>query len=147
VRFRLVGEGQLEDALGDRPANVEWVRWIEYERLGDEYRRAACALGIYGTSSKARRVIPNKAYQALACGTPLVTADTPAARELLRDGDSALLVHAGGADALAGAVRRVLEDDALGQGLSARGHAAFRQHASDDVLAERWRAIVAAVAR
>ena len=46
-------------------------------------------------------MIPNKAFQALACGTPLVTADTPAARELLQDGESALLVPPGDPEALA----------------------------------------------
>ena len=85
LRFRIVGSGQLESLLEGRPANVEWVRWVEYEQLPQELHRAGCALGIFGTSDKALRVIPNKAFQALACGTPLVTADTPAARELLVD--------------------------------------------------------------
>ena len=67
-------------------------RWLEYEQLPRRY----CGAGARSASSarppKAARVIPNKAFQALACGTPLVTADTPAARELLADGESALLV-------------------------------------------------------
>ena len=46
-------------------------------------------------------MIPNKAFQALACGAPLVTADTPAARELLDGRESALLVPPGDAEALA----------------------------------------------
>ena len=83
LRLRLVGSGQLESQLAQRPDNVEWVRWVEYEQLPEELHRAGCALGIFGDSDKAQRVIPNKAFQALACGTPLVTADTPAARELL----------------------------------------------------------------
>ena len=101
LRFRLVGSGQLEPLVRERPANVDWIPWVEYERLPDELHRAGCALGIFGTSAKAQRVIPNKAFQALACGTPLVTADTPGARELLVDGESALLVPPGDPEALA----------------------------------------------
>ena len=59
-------------------------------------------------------MIPNKAFQALACGTPLITADTPAARELLRDGESALLVPPGDPEALAAAVRRLAGEPELG---------------------------------
>ena len=99
--------------MTERPPNVEWVDWVEYERLPEELQRAGCALGIFGTSAKAGRVIPNKAFQALACGTPLVTADTPAARELLVDGESALLVPPGDAEALADAVRRLASDPEL----------------------------------
>jgi glycosyltransferase involved in cell wall biosynthesis len=87
-------------------------------------------------------VIPNKAFQALACGTPLVTADTPAARELLRDGESALLVPAGDAEALAEAVRRLAEVAELAEHIAAGGLAAYREHASEEVLGARWRALL-----
>ena len=142
LRFRLVGSGQLEALVRERPPNVEWVPWVEYEQLAGELHRAGCALGIFGTSDKAARVIPNKAFQALACGTPLVTADTPGARELLVDGESALLVPPGDAEALAGALRELAADPALAQNLSHGGHGAYQQHASELVLGRRWREIV-----
>ena len=113
IPFRIVGSGQLEPLLRDAPANVERVPWLEYERLPEELGRAGCALGIFGTGDKAQRVIPNKAFQALACETPLVTADTPAARELLEHERSALLVPPGDAEALAAAVRRLAADTDL----------------------------------
>jgi len=139
VAFRIVGSGQLDALLESRPENVEWVPWIEYERLPAELARAGCALGIFGTSGKTGRVIPNKAYQALACGTPLVTADTEAARELLVDGESALLVPAGDAAALAAAIRRLAADPDLAEHLSGGGLYTFEQRASEQVLGARWR--------
>ena len=139
---RLVGSGQLEPLLAGRPANVDWVPWVEYDQLPAELHRAGCALGIFGTSDKAQRVIPNKAFQALACGTPLVTADTPAARELLVDGESALLVPPGDAEALAAALRRLAADPTLARQLGDGGRAAFAQHASEEVLGQRWRGVL-----
>jgi glycosyltransferase involved in cell wall biosynthesis len=136
LRFRIVGSGQLDRLLHDRPPNVEHIPWVEYEQLPDELGRASCALGIFGTSAKAARVIPNKVFQALACGTPVVTADTPAARELLRDGESALLVPPGDPHALASALRRVTPE--LGEG----GLAAYREYASEEVLGARWRRLI-----
>ena len=140
--LRVVGSGQLESVLADRPANVEWVRWVEYERLPGELHGAAAALGVFGRSAKAARVIPNKAFQALACGTPLVTADTPAARELLVDGESALLVPPGDPEALAAALRRLAREPELAPRLSAGGLAVYRARASEAVLGARWRALV-----
>ena len=145
LRFRIVGSGQLEGLLAGTPPNVERVAWVDYERLPDELHRAGCALGIFGTTAKAARVIPNKAFQALACGTPLVTADTPAARELLVGGESALLVPAGNPEALAAALRRLDGDPALAQRLSDGGLTAYRTQASEDVLGARWRGLVETV--
>jgi glycosyltransferase involved in cell wall biosynthesis len=140
--FRIVGTGQLDGLLETRPANVEWVPWVQYERLAGELHAAGAALGIFGSSDKAARVIPNKAFQALACGAPLVTADTPAARELLVGDQSALLVPSGDAQALAEALRRLASDDALRARVAAGGLAAYRRHASEDVLGRRWLSIL-----
>ena len=142
VPFRVVGSGQLDALLDRRPANVEWERWVDYERLPAAYWEAGCALGVFGGSAKAARVIPNKAFQALACGTPLVTADTPAARELLVDGESALLVPPGDPVALAAAVRRLAAAPELARRLSVAGRAAFEGSASEDVLGARWRGLI-----
>ena len=143
--FRVIGSGQEEAALADRPANVKWVPWVEYEGLTNELHAAGCALGIFGTSAKAGRVIPNKVFQALACGTPVVTADTRAARELLADGVSALLVPPGEPEALAAAVRRLAEDGSLAERIAGRGHAVYREHASEEVLGARWRGLLEAL--
>ena len=142
LRLRLVGSGQLEGLVRERPPNVDWVPWVEYERLAGELHRAGCALGIFGTSDKASRVIPNKAFQALACGTPLVTADTPAARELLADGESALLVPPGDAHALADTLRRLAGDPELARRIGAGGRVAYEANASEAVLGERWRSLI-----
>ena len=142
ITFRIVGSGQLDRLLTEQPANVEWIDWVAYERLPEELATAGCALGIFGTSPKAARVIPNKAFQALACGVPLVTADTPAVRELLHDGESALLVPAGDAEALAAAVRRLSAEPGLAERIGGGGLVAYREHASEAVLGSRWRGLV-----
>lgn len=143
LRFRLVGSGQLEHLLRERPGNVTWVPWVPYESLPGELHRAGCALGIFGTSDKAARVIPNKAFQALACGVPLVTADTPAARELL-SGEEALLIPAGDPEALAEALRELAGDPARASRLAAAGYHAYTARASEAVLGRRWRSLLEA---
>lgn len=142
IAFRVVGSGQLESLLATRPANVEWLPWIEYEELPAQLQSAGCALGIFGTGAKAARVIPNKAFQALACAAPLVTADTPAARELLVDGRDALLVPPGDARALAQAVRRLAEDPAERARIAAAGRRTYEESAGEATLGQRWRRII-----
>ena len=139
VPFRIVGSGQLAHLLEHRPANVECVPWIDYEHLPGEIQAAGCALGVFGTGEKTARVIPNKAYQALACGTPLISADTPAARELLTDGRDALLVPPGDPGALAAAVRALADNPDLAERIGAAGRATYEARASEAVLGARWR--------
>ena len=147
ISFRIVGSGQLDLMLTRAPSNVRHDPWVEYEELPDLYRSAGCALGIFGTSDKARRVIPNKAFQALATGTPLITSDTPAQRELLEDGRDALLVAPSDPAALAAAIRRLASNQALAAEIGTRGRETYAEHASETALGARWRALLEQRAR
>jgi glycosyltransferase involved in cell wall biosynthesis len=141
IPFRIIGSGQLEGLLQDLPGNVEHIAWVEYEQLPGEYANAGCALGVFGSSPKARRVIPNKAFQALAVGTPLVTASTEGVMEMLRDDRDALLVEST-PEALVEAIRRLHDDRELAERIGAEGRRTFEREASETVLGHKWRAVI-----
>lgn len=111
VQWVIAGRGQEEkevEAAMRRLALESVVRkpWIPHEDLPGWIRRADLCLGIFGTTQKAGRVVPNKVYEIVAAGTPFVTADTPAMRDLLELGTCPCvhLVPAGDAGALADTV-------------------------------------------
>jgi glycosyltransferase involved in cell wall biosynthesis len=141
VAFRIVGTGQVTHLLDARPPNVEHIPWVEYEHVPDLYAKAGCALGIFGSSAKAQRVIPHKTFQALAVGAPLITADTRAAREMLVPGTDCLLVERT-ADSLADAIVSLRDDPEFAERVAAGGRATFEREASEAVLGVRWRKAV-----
>lgn len=88
LKWRVIGTGQEAEIFAEKLReipipNLEWVKWVEYEMLCNEIQRADICLGIFGTSGKAGRVIPNKVFQIIASGKRLITCDSPAIRELL----------------------------------------------------------------
>lgn len=87
LRFRLLGDGPLRAACEARIAefrrphpalDVAFEDWRPLAELPARLARADFFFGIFGSSAKAQRVIPNKVYQALAMGRPVLTAATPA---------------------------------------------------------------------
>lgn len=107
--WQIIGSGQEEARLRDPlPPCVDWLPWVAYEELPYHIARADVCLGIFGDSEKAACVIPNKLYQALACGRPVITRDSPALRELPSEAREAVTrVPPGDAAALLEAVCRL----------------------------------------
>lgn len=139
VRFVLAGDGQVSGELRGQIARrgldgVEWLGQQTQAALRERVLAADACLGVFGRSAKAARVVPNKVYDGLACGRPVVTADTAGARELLQDGRDALLVPAGDAAALASAVRRLLERD-VRERLGAAALALYRRRLTPAAVA------------
>lgn len=118
LRITLVGTGQdrglAEGPLAEHADNVRWVDWLDEAPLARMVADADVSLGIFGVSQKARQVVPNKAYQSIAAGTPIITSDTEAQRRVL--GEAAFYVAAGDADELAATLRRLHDLPALLRG-------------------------------
>lgn len=102
IRFTIVGTGQDHAAAATAAAvnpNIDWIDWIPPEQLPAVVASHDVCLGIFGTTPKALRVVPNKVYQGLAAGAVVVTSDTEAQRRVL--GDAAVYVTPGDPDELA----------------------------------------------
>ena len=113
IDVTLIGDGQ--DAAAVREAlppgenvRVSWIDWVDSEELPDVVAGHDVCLGIFGTSGKARRVVPNKVYQGIAAGCVVVTSDTPPQRRIL--GGGARFVEPGDALALADALEALAQE-------------------------------------
>lgn len=139
--FVMIGEGQ-DRADTEALANTLSKDYISFqsattqEVLVAEMHRASVVLGIFGTSDKANRVIPHKVFEAVACGRPVLTADTEAIREAF-NGDEVAVCPPGDPDALADVLADLLADPDRLKGLASRARAAYEQRYSTDSQVER----------
>jgi len=91
IQWVIIGTGQegskIRDMINRHPlSRLQWIPWVPYRELAEWIHRSDICLGIFGDSDKASRVIPNKVFQILSTGTPVITRDSPAIRELLSPG-------------------------------------------------------------
>ncbi|WP_116949980.1 glycosyltransferase [Jiangella endophytica] len=132
VRATLVGSGQ--DAVAVRSilagigsggtAVVTWLDWVDSTELPDLVAAHDVCLGIFGATSKALAVVPNKVYQGAAAGCAVVTSDTGPQRRAF--GDAAVFVPPADAAALAEAIATVADPAVLARARSAARTAADR---------------------
>ncbi len=144
-RWTIVGQGQEASRIDaelarDNLPHLTRIPWVDYEKLAALMGEADTCLGIFGTSDKAARVIPNKVYQAILAGKPVVTRDSPAIRELLPEGAPAIyLVAPGDASALLDALDRfALERADLPESL----HENVKRRFAFPRLVEQWRGVL-----
>ncbi|MEJ3747689.1 glycosyltransferase [Actinomycetes bacterium KLBMP 9797] len=143
VEVTMVGTGQdyarCRELAAANP-RVTWLDWVPGAELPDLVAAHDVSLGIFGTTDKALRVVPTKAYQGLAAGCAVVTSDTAPQRAALDD--AALLVPPGDPEALAAALRGLAADRGRLAALKTRGYAlaSARYRPTETVHALRERA-------
>ncbi len=121
IRVRLVGPPDPHNPASIPEARLDaWrdsgaVEWAGAETdIAAVWRRAHIAV-----LPSYREGLPKALLEAAACGRPLVATDVPGCREVVRDGETGLLVPARGVVPLADALQRLAGDRALRQRLGA----------------------------
>jgi glycosyltransferase involved in cell wall biosynthesis len=125
----LAGEGdheRIRRRVAERgiEARTELTGTLPQAEVAGRLRDAAVvAVPFLHSGMTERHTSPLKAFEAMAAGRPIVASDLPSTREILADGETALLVPPGDVAALARALRRLLEDRTLAEALARRAFA------------------------
>lgn len=138
VELTIVGDGPEREAraaqaapLGDR---VRWTGALPHADVAAVLARADVGLAPYPARA-ADYFSPLKVYEYLAAGVATVASDVGQLPAVIEHGETGILVPAGDAEALAGALRSLRDDRALVQRLgSAARAAAVARHDWDRVL-------------
>lgn len=141
VHFDIVGTGQTLVACRQLEAQLQttnttfhgWKSQAEIHRFAEQ---SHLVLGIFGSSDKARRVIPNKVFEALAMAKPILTGDSPAIRELLTPGHDVITCTMNDPQSLANAVKWCTESYPALLEIAQKGYETFKTKASPEIVAE-----------
>lgn len=105
--FQFIGTGPMraeaERTLMTMPArasiaSIRFEDWLDIHTLASRIGQSDIVLGVFGTTGKALRVVPNKVYQALAVGRAVITGDTPAFDDRFRTSNPAAVAFSAPGD-------------------------------------------------
>lgn len=130
----VVGDGEQRGAIDMLPpavkGRVRMLGKVSYEAL-PTYHRASDIFVSPATGSESFGIV---LVEAMAAGLPLVASDIAGYREVARHESEGLLVQPSDPAALAGGVRRILNDPALAQRLGENGFRRSRSFAWDRII-------------
>jgi glycosyltransferase involved in cell wall biosynthesis len=140
----IVGQGRNTAELRRRVEGNPRIRWIDrFVHDREDLKTYLCAANVYTLPSRHEgfAVAP---LEAMACGLPVVAADTSGVADLLPFGEASggVIVPREDATALASALGRLLGDPAHARELGARARRRVEQRFSSDLVGERLRAFM-----
>ena len=128
ARVELAGPADTEVEQEVRTAAAEGTivhhGFVPNDRIGEVLAGASVALSLLSDDPNYLVSMPSKVIEYLAHGVPVVATPLPSVRALIEEEGGGVLVPHDDVVATVGAVRRVVEDEALRQRLAEQGRAA-----------------------
>lgn len=137
IKFIMIGDGQTyeEDRKLAKSLDLNNIKFIpgnfvvenRLEELAELLSEFDIGLGIFGTSSKAQIVIPNKIYEGIAMKIPMINSNTPAIREEFTGDHNIILCERADPSSLAKAILRLKDNPNLRREVTDNGYKLFKQ--------------------
>ena len=121
-------------SLASEPG-IAWLGRVADVR--EVWRRAAIALlpSTYGEG------VPKALLEAAACARPIIATDAPGCRDIVRPGETGLLVAPHGIDGLAAAIKTLAADRARRQTMGEAGRALVEREFAETIVARQTLAL------
>lgn len=139
VIFNLCGSGQTftevkKSADELKVTNVNFLGKVPFTELPPKIIEADVCIGILGSTEKTKRVIPNKVYECAAMGKAVITADSPAIREVFTNKKDMLFCAVADAKNLAEKIELLMNDRELRATISAGAARTFARVCSPRMI-------------
>jgi glycosyltransferase involved in cell wall biosynthesis len=152
--LRIVGDGQQKDKILKRVAELGLTESVDYRgAVGNNLLpEIYCSSDVVVFPSVVADDGDREGFglvlaEALGCGCAAVVTDLPAMRDIVRDGESALIVPQKNAEQLAEKVCRLLEDDELRKSLGEQGRAYVLKKFDWQIIAGQYAELIYRVIR
>jgi glycosyltransferase involved in cell wall biosynthesis len=146
VRLELVGDGPLvaeakRQATGLR--DIAFLGWLPNAELRARMQRAlaVCVPSVEAAGGDSEG-LPMVVLEAMASGAPVVATDHAGIAEAVQDGSTGLLVAPGDVDALAAALRRIVDAPDIAQAMGRAGRLAAKEHFNGTLQSRRLEQIL-----
>jgi len=136
IKFKIIGSKIKKNFKDESLLNVDFLDDAPYGKLPQQMAMADICLGIFGNTNKARRVIPNKVFEALAVGRAILTGNSPAIRELLVDRENALFCRLADSQDLADKIMELKNNSELRENIAQKGRELFNQELTSRKIIE-----------
>jgi glycosyltransferase involved in cell wall biosynthesis len=103
--------------------HVDFVGWVDRKRLRAIFADARAGLVVYQPTPNIMAAEPNKFFEMLSAGLPLIVSDLPHWRRFILEHDCGLVVAPDDPRAIAHAIRTLVDDPARAEAMGRRGRA------------------------
>jgi glycosyltransferase involved in cell wall biosynthesis len=138
IRIVIVGSGEREPALREAAAglsNVEFKGWATQQQI-QEYAQGAY-VGLAAYARGALMSLPNKIYEYMRFGLPILCSLSGEAEDLMRTSGAGMPYDAGDCQDLANKMARLVDDQELRNNMAAAARSAFRSQFSENAIYPR----------
>jgi len=146
IQFRFVGDGDYRDVVESELAGeieagqVELTGWVDHEEVPRELNRMRLLLLV----SEPTEGLPTAILEAFACGTPVYAAPVSGVPDVVREGETGLLMSDRNPDAVVDRITGVVESDTLAE-MSEECRLIAECEFSFEAAVERYRTVLQSI--
>lgn len=115
--FVVIGDGyatnQLKKIINGRQLqdHVMWLGWLDHKNIFDYIKASKIGLIPHFVTNHVNTTIPNKLFDYMGCGIPVVASDASPIKRILQEENAGLIFRSGDASDLAYAIKKIYKSD------------------------------------
>ncbi|MBO3839438.1 MAG: GT4 family glycosyltransferase PelF [Thermoproteota archaeon] len=137
VEFVIVGRGPMEAELRNMVKRLNVEHAFKFLGIVPSIPEVMSQCDIFVRPSLTEGM-PLTILEAMACGLPVIASKIPGSSEVVKDGETGILVETGNVEQLSSAIIKLLEDENYAERIRKRAYEFVKNHYSWDRVAEEY---------